>query len=472
MLNDSVREELASKISPLARAVRTETIKTAATELPIVKPAMPLVAPPIAPPEQAVNNAPVASTPVVSKPSIPAPVMSAPAEIVPSEEKKSVPPAPAPRSITTELTSKPTSPTLVEFHNKNASLPEWRLQLQNSVRMRGERGSRQPDVEAQQPAQATAVSRPQRAALATKGATALQPEYVEKPVEKEEPAYAKNPKLAAAMRRIEASRRQFLAPEQEIAVEAGAPKTFPYVVTSKSPDSTVKAPVAEPAPAFTAKPKFTVTDSSAPRAEKFDTNKLPPLPVSAKIDSYVELTEFEQKASVETISVSTAAISGEKKTFLNCEVIEEVDLFEDSAEETEADDRAPVSLRFNAGLFDLIIGAFSSALLLSPFMLAGGKMFTFEGALAFLATLSIVMFVYLTASIGLMGRTFGMRLFSLEVVDIDENAYPSLHQAAVSSSVYLLSLAFGGVGFLTLFLNDEKRAAHDLLSGTIVVKEY
>jgi uncharacterized RDD family membrane protein YckC len=82
------------------------------------------------------------------------------------------------------------------------------------------------------------------------------------------------------------------------------------------------------------------------------------------------------------------------------------------------------------------------------------------------------MFIYLTTTIGTMGRTFGMRLFSLELVDIEENAYPTFHQAAVSSSVYLVSLALGGVGFLTLFLNHEKRAAHDLLSGTIVVKEY
>jgi uncharacterized RDD family membrane protein YckC len=65
-----------------------------------------------------------------------------------------------------------------------------------------------------------------------------------------------------------------------------------------------------------------------------------------------------------------------------------------------------------------------------------------------------------------------MKLFSLEIIDVQENDYPSLHQAAVSSSVYLLSLALGGIGFLTMLINSEKRAAHDLISGTIVVKEY
>ncbi len=70
------------------------------------------------------------------------------------------------------------------------------------------------------------------------------------------------------------------------------------------------------------------------------------------------------------------------------------------------------------------------------------------------------------------GKSFGMRLFSLELIDIEGEEYPTLHQAAVSSAVYLLSLAFGGVGFLTLAFNDEKRAVHDLVSGTIVVKEF
>ena len=65
-----------------------------------------------------------------------------------------------------------------------------------------------------------------------------------------------------------------------------------------------------------------------------------------------------------------------------------------------------------------------------------------------------------------------MRLFSLELIDAEENQYPSLHQAAVHSSLFILSLAFAGVGFLPIFFNEERRAAHDLLSGTILVREF
>ena len=65
-----------------------------------------------------------------------------------------------------------------------------------------------------------------------------------------------------------------------------------------------------------------------------------------------------------------------------------------------------------------------------------------------------------------------MRLFSLEIIDVEENDYPTFHQAAVNSVVYLFSLALGGLGFLPALFNDERRAAHDLAAGTIVVKEY
>jgi len=158
-------------------------------------------------------------------------------------------------------------------------------------------------------------------------------------------------------------------------------------------------------------------------------------------------------------------------------IVETVETKNESAETPEADeveefeDCAPFAMRFNAGLFDLIIGSFVSLLLLAPFMLFGGSWLSVAGVFAFLATCAIVMFIYMTTTIGFYGRTFGMRLFSLEMVDIENEGYPTFHQAAVSSAVYLLSLALGGIGFLTLPFNQDRRAVHDLVSGTIIVRE-
>ena len=90
----------------------------------------------------------------------------------------------------------------------------------------------------------------------------------------------------------------------------------------------------------------------------------------------------------------------------------------------------------------------------------------------FAGTWAIVLFLYMTICLGFVGKTLGMRLFSIELVDAVENEYPSLHQAAVNSSIFIFSIALGGVGFLTVFFNEENRAVHDLLSGTIIVKEF
>jgi uncharacterized RDD family membrane protein YckC len=152
-------------------------------------------------------------------------------------------------------------------------------------------------------------------------------------------------------------------------------------------------------------------------------------------EAQTEITETKTAETFEPKMLTETAVKAKSRR--NCEEVE------------ESDDLAPFAMRFNAGLFDLIIGSFASFVLLAPFMLAGGEWMTFTGLLAFAATLSVVMFIYLTTAIGMFGRSIGMRLFSLELVDIEENEYPTFHQAAVSSSVYLLSLVFGGIGFLT-----------------------
>jgi uncharacterized RDD family membrane protein YckC len=129
-------------------------------------------------------------------------------------------------------------------------------------------------------------------------------------------------------------------------------------------------------------------------------------------------------------------------------------------------------MRFNAGLFDVIIGVFAGLILLSPFIVSGGSWMSLSGFFAIAASVAIVMFLYLTISLAFFGRTLGMRISSLELVDVEENAYPTLHQAAVNSAVFLLSLTFAGIGFIPMFFNEERRAAHDILSGTILIREY
>ena len=399
MANDSVREELEVKISPVSK------LKT-------------------------IENKEILSVPKRIEPQIAKPQINVPL------------PVQTPKHATGEIAVKTTAPTLVEFQHKNSTIPEWRLQLQNAVRQRQDLGFSSGNT------QSVAM---------TSGANALklQPQIEAKAevIPHAEVVSQSNPTLSKALQRIADSRRQFMVAEEialePIVEETSAPaKNYPFRIAAKAGEI-----LPDPKPATvnnTVKPRHLGTVKA--EVKKFDTNKLPPLPdeVSAAFDIHKTASDDVHKTVVEEETTKT-----------------ELKLVE--AEE-EIEDIAPFSMRFNAGLFDLIIGSFATLILLAPFMLKGGW-FSFGGFLGFLAICAAVMFVYMTVAVGFYGRTLGMRLFSLEVVDIEGENYPTIHQAAVSSSLYLVSMAFGGAGFLTLPFNEEKRAIHDIASGTIVVKE-
>jgi len=346
------------------------------------------------------------------------------------------------------------------------------LQLKNAVRQRNNKVQGISEGDAM-PKNMEIADSPnlRRRKLQTSGANALKVEEVAEALIEN----VSNPKLAAALKRIEKSRKRFLEDEKPEPKTFGAtakPNNSVLYFTAKPNDHLPKTSISNSSNGFEAKQKIA---GNLRTGEKLDTNKLPPLPKPAKIS-----TSFSQRPVVsEVIETNFVQKQLEKQELVGQviievpEIIEEIEEIEiEEAEIEEIDDCAPFAMRFNAGLFDLIIGSFAGLLLLTPFMAMGGEWFTLGGFFAFLATTSIVMFVYMTTAVGYYGRTFGMKLFSLEVVDIEGEEYPTLHQAAVSSCVYLISLALGGIGFLTLLFNEEKRAAHDIVSRTIVVKEF
>lgn len=407
--------------------------------------------------------------PRIEKPEMP--IMANPKQQAPAKPQIPV----AVKTNTMEIAAKPTSPTLVEFQNKNATLPDWRLQVQNAVRKRVENVSTTAATAVATTTMTMEVetkpSAVSRVHLPTSGANALKAEVFEESA----PVTNANPKLANALRRIEESRKRFLP--EEITESSSAPKAqtiatknYPFYIATKNAEVMPKPAEIKPSAAsVSAAPKF----EDLPVIEKiekkeFDTNKLKPLPNSAIISTNLEkvsgdLPKIDEETKDAPLIKISRVVSDEDEIL----ELEETEL----VEEEENEDLAPFAMRFNAGLFDLIIGAFTSLILLAPFMLSGGNWFSLAGFFAFLVTCAIVMFVYLTTAVGMFGKSAGMKIFSLETIDIEENDYPTFHQAAVSSSVYLVSLALGGIGFLPALFNSERRTAPDLLSGTIIVKE-
>lgn len=402
--------------------------------------------------------------PRIEKPEVP--MMTAPKTQAAAKPQMPV----AVKTNTMEIAAKPTSPTLVEFQNKNATLPDWRLQVQNAVRKRVENVPTTAATTAVAAEVETKPSAVSRVHLPTSGANALKAEVFEESA----PVTNANPKLANALRRIEESRKRFLP--EEITESAAPPKAqavatknYPFYIATKNAEVMPKPAETKPPASVPVAPKF----EDLPVIEKiekkeFDTNKLKPLPNSAIISTNLEKVSGDLPKIVEETKdaplIKISRVVSDEDEILELEETELV-------EEEENEDLAPFAMRFNAGLFDLIIGAFTSLILLAPFMLSGGNWFSLAGFFAFLVTCAIVMFVYLTTAVGMFGKSAGMKIFSLETIDIEENDYPTFHQAAVSSSVYLVSLALGGIGFLPALFNSERRTAPDLLSGTIIVKE-
>ncbi len=374
-----------------------------------------------------------------------------------------VPPPIAKQQVTCDLVAPKTSPTLVEFQTKSASLPDWRLQLQNAVQQRkGGQNSASTHVGQSYP---------------TNGGAALKAEIVQH-VEPASEAQITDPRVANAMRRINESRNTFSEPDAPKKMPPARPapaRSFPFdVVAPNGRAATATAPARSAAPMMTpSKPRLVVPPP--PVEQKRDTNKLPP--IAERIERVEEIREHVIEINDPIV---IKAGSGARPTEfaeinrirIRAENTEIVDLEATDGYEDEIDDLAPFSMRFGAGLFDLIISAFTAMVLLLPFAFAGASWTTASGILTFSATWAIVSFLYMTTSVGFFGKTMGMRLFSLEIVDALENEYPTLHQAAISSSLYIISLLFAGAGFITALFNEERRAIHDLLSGTIVVREF
>ena len=83
----------------------------------------------------------------------------------------------------------------------------------------------------------------------------------------------------------------------------------------------------------------------------------------------------------------------------------------------------------------------------------------------------LVMFLYHTCSVALAGRTLGMKLCGLQAVDARKASVPTTGQCMRRAFFYMLSLATAGLGILYSLFDAEGRTAHDILSGTVVVRK-
>lgn len=327
----------------------------------------------------------------------------------------------------------PGASTLIEFPGAR-SMPQWRKQLSERVREIQERRAREAAREVEEPVPAPQVTEP---AVMETGATP--PLGLVPPP----PPQEMNPIVVAALRRIERARQpQHMPPMSRSRGGAAVAR-----VAEESYSEEIEQGLLDPVPQV---------EQTAKPAEVARERTLVVVPAPAK---------EEAASKPETGRVAEAAQTEEAFDEF------ESDASAESTQPDEYDDRAPVVARLAASAIDFLVVAFASSPFAAVIELTNGNWSDPRVAGSMGAIVLVVMFLYLTTSTALAGRTWGMSLLSLRAVDADTGLQPTTKQAIVRALTYMLSLAALGIGILYALFDAEGRTAHDHFSSTAVVQE-
>jgi uncharacterized RDD family membrane protein YckC len=330
----------------------------------------------------------------------------------------------------------PTSPserksTLIEFPGiSRNSQPEWRKELSERVREVQERRAREA---AQEAAEAERLR-------VEANADAPQLELLP-PTE----APAMNPLVAAALKRIERA-------HQSASVETRQPRSSLATAVAYAPEreENIMNETVPPTIQLELETEPPAAAPPPPPLEKSHLAIVPPPPS----EPVVVKTELPKRLIRD--DPNDPALN-----YLDsiCRNVRVDDLASRSASAVRRAVSAIIDLIFCAVLTSPIAGAFYLS----------GSGFQDTRALTVLAgALVVVTFLYLTLATALTGRTLGMRLLSLRVIDTKTGLIPTGGQSVGRSFFYLLSLPTV-VGILFALISREGYTAHDRFTRTAVV---
>ncbi len=325
---------------------------------------------------------------------------------------------------------------LIEFPGTTRSLPEWRKQVSQRVREVQERKAREAAEELAAAQEAGVVS-----CELPSGQLELVPD-LEQPV--------LNPIVSKALERIDRARRtESFAPSYGRAT-AAAP-ALAAEIDDLRPEEQFERFIAQSKPKLTVvTPPANVSSTAAPE----ETLIITPEPEPAAASS---TTPMDRKP-VRLISENDPALSY-LDTCLSVPAL---------AADTR-NDLPALSRRFIAGVLDLIF----MALMVSP--AAAALYYTVgnwsAGEIELLSGIAVAtMFVYMTISIALTGRTLAMRMLSLKTIDLRTGLIPTGGQAIGRAFGFVFSFAILGLGQAYALIDPDRRTIYDRLSNTIVVR--
>ncbi len=348
-----------------------------------------------------------------------------------------------PLSETSANEDSPKTRSLIEFPGARNSMPQWRKELGERVREVQERRLREAAME-------TLTSENQSDDIGSKAPLLeLLPQAEVSPL---------NPLVVAALRRIERAHVP-----NHVGGNYSTFKGATAVAYANQPDlsSEVSSIVAEPG--IDAFPESVVETNETPLPPE----KLHNLAVVPNPPSPIQVEETESEVPQISRPKPKRLIGGDP----NDPALNYLDRIPTAPRVDDCEkSTAPISDRFLGAVIDLIVIGSLSVL---PMYLLSGSDLTWQSprVIGFaVGGVIVVAFLYLTICTALTGRTLGMKIFSLRVVDARTKMLPTGSQSAGRAAVYILSVASTGLPLLFTLIDRDKRAVHDRFTRTEVVR--
>ncbi len=333
---------------------------------------------------------------------------------------------------------------LIEFPGvSRSSVPQWREELSGRVREVQERHAREAALEA-----AEAERRRNQEATGSPPQFELLTHVEALPI---------NPLVAAALRRIERahaapahtanlSTDKAVAPAVACDCENGFPTDTGQMVEAQSAE--VFATAAGPEPEGTHL-------KNTPQPEKTHNLIIVPSPPAAP----PETLEVKPKPK----RVIADDLNDPALNYLNS-------ISPTVRVEEVSRNRAPAFRRLLSAVADLIVVVFLSSPVAAAVELRDASWQDLRVIGLAAGTLILVTFFYLTICTAFTGRTLGMRLLSLRVVDVRTGLIPTGRQSAGRALIYVVSLLSAGIALIYAFIDSESRLAHDRFTRTAVIR--
>jgi len=323
------------------------------------------------------------------------------------------------QTISPRLRQSIPSPSLIEFPgaSRNA-LPEWRKELGERVREMQERRAREATEETN-PAGLSAEPE-------SKAPLELLPQVE---------AEAMNPIVVAALRRIERART---GGGRAAATAVAYQTTLEPEVSIPQTETEAEPPRRERAH------NLAVVRSPEPKQEA-----AAPERIKADVLSKTRRVIDEQNPALNYLDSINTSVMIDHRGYGSASIVR----------------------RGFGGIIDLI----AMAILTSPFLLLTQQVTLVRTDLRVIAFATgvalLVGFLYLTISVAFTGRTPGMSLSSLRVVDARTGLIPTGRQSAGRALVYLVTLATtAGLALLYVLMDREGRTIHDRFTQTAVIR--